>query len=289
MKNTYFFLILSILLSSCGGGGGGGSSTPQLTTQTFSGANDDVTLNVDSGGALTSWNAINVSNLKITTTGKSSDGTLNYVKFDSTDTGSQTFSKSSGHTFLTQQVGSVNFIGLENPNDGTHALIVNQNYSAFGFWNKKNFTGNYTAYAGHVGQSTTRNPSSIVGSATYTGGATGYYAGIGYTPVITAADFQANANFTNGTMTISTSSTEGFNSTTGASLGSYSSLDITGSLTKSANFNDLYIGNISNSVGHTGTTGIYIYGPNAEELAESAYVQNGSDTLRHIMSFGGSR
>ena len=283
-RKIFLFLCSLTLLTSCGGGGGGGGSSGlSFTTSQYAGTYNSIDLNL-SGGAVSSYSNQSSGTLSVTST-RRSDDLISYAKF-STAAGDKTFDTNNGATIATFTKGA---IGLDSINDA--AVFKLDTYSGYGIWNST--TGNTSrVFVGQSGTNLTSNPAAVVSSASYTGYALGVLSEVGYAPIFTTADFSATANFSSGSMSVSTSNTRGVNLSTGNDLGSYSADNISGTLSKSVSNNYTYAGTVtsnyaSNSI--SGTATLQVYGPNAESVAGSAILTRGDATRNHALSFGGTR
>ena len=283
IKKILIFIFSLTLLTSCGGGGGGNTSGLSFTTSQYAGTYNSIDINM-SGSSVASYSNQSSGNLSLTST-RRSDGLISYAKF-STAAGDQTFDTNNGATIATFTKGA---IGLTSNNDG--ALFRLDTYSGYGMWEIT--TGNTSrVFVGQSGTSLTSNPAAVVSSASYTGYALGLLTEVGYAPIFTTADFSATANFSSGSMSVSTSNTRGISLSTGNDLGSYSADNISGTLSKSGSNNYTYTGTVtsnyaSNSI--SGTATLQVYGPSAESVAGSAILTRGDGTRNHALSFGGTR
>jgi len=278
------------LLSACGGGSDNTSSTQAAATTTrtqVTGDADSVSVTL-SNGAVTGFSAVNVSNVaSFDFTENISDSQV--TKFTlSNASGSATFNTGSGDTI--NQITRNGITVLAARSSSADALMVAMPNSGFGVYmaasNASNGFG-ASIYAGRNGVSSF-NPT---GTATYRGGVLGLYAVTGFNPVLTGADMTAAANFGTNTIVLTTSGTQGINPATGAYLGSYGALDISATTLIDSNGNNIFINNISDGSGLSGSAEIALFGSSGQELAGIGSLSDNAATPTkvHLISFGGDK
>lgn len=272
-------LVLS--LSACGGGGGG-ASVP-TTTYTWSGGTSSQDIQYNSSAAVTSYPAQGSGGLTATIKVRDTDSLISYGKFD-TSSGTKTFDTGAGASIATFTNGAY---AVDSNGDG--GLFRADTYSFYGLWEKNLGSNKFRYWGGHAGSENTTNPASHVSSATYSGYSFGVLSEIGFGAVFTSASFSANANFSGGTMAVSSSGTRGFNLNTGSWDLNYSTDDFSGTLSKSGSNNYQYSGTVTNGYSGSGTANLNVYGPSANSVAGSAVLTKGDGTRKHVVAFGGTR
>lgn len=275
-----FLILISLLLGSCGGGGGGGA-TP-ITTYTYSGTANYQTAQFDSSDRITGFTGQGTDSFNAKVKARDSDSQITYAQFE-TSVGSVNWSLENG-----DDITMFNWGGAFGANTADEiALVEIDPYSFYGVWNQSMGSNQTRMFAGHGGTQFTTNPASHVSSANYSGWAWGALSEIGFEVWPTFANFSASANFSTGSIAISTSNTQRLD----ASLNWINTplANFSGTLTKSGVNNYEYTGAVTDSNGANGTANLSVYGPAANSVAGSATLSNAGNTTRHVVAFGGER
>ena len=283
--------ITSAVLAGCGGSGTQVSVTAPVTTYTSSSTGDADSINVFlSSGVISGFSSVNISN---TATGsytqKISDDSV--TKFSlSNVSGSVSFDKNAGDTIAATARNGVVIVSAKSLTK--NAFLVSMPNSGFGgYMASQSATSGFGAvtYWGKTGSISSFNPT---GTATYQGASVGVYGATGISPVYTAANMTAVADFSINKILFSTNGTVGINPETGATLGSYGALDISGTILADTTGNNLFFGNITDGFGLSGTAEIALFGSSAQEVAGIGSLANtwiGTPTKVHLISFGGKK
>ena len=200
------------------------------------------------------------------------------------------FDKSAGDTIASTTINGIDVVTGESTTED--ALLVSMPNSGFGvYMAAQNVTSGFGAvtYWGKTGSRSSYYPT---GTATYQGAAVGLYGETGFNPVYTAANMTAIANFSTNRILFSTNGTVGISTVTGASLGSYGALDISGKILTDTTGNNLFVGAISDGSGLSGSAEIALFGSSAQEAAGIGSLTNnwnGTPTKVHLISFGGKK
>ena len=284
-------LVTLTVLVGCGGSGTQVSTQAPVTTYTNSATGDADSINVVlSSGAITGFSSVNISNTATgSATQKISDNSV--TKFSlSNASGSVSFDKNAGDAIASTTInGMVVVTGQSTTED---ALLVSMPNSGFGvYMASANGTSGFGA-ATYWGKTGSRSSYYPTGTATYQGAAVGLYGVTGFSPVYTAANMTAIANFSTNRILFSTNGTVGISTVTGASLGSYGALDISGKILTDTTGNNLFVGAISDGSGLSGSAEIALFGSSAQEVSGIGSLTNnwnGTPTIVHLISFGGKK
>jgi len=283
---TLALLPLAVILTGCGGGGGGANVrgavpftsvtaiTPNSTVQ-LSGMSTEATYTAD-------VNANRVTTLGTQTTRANGFTSViaygdNYAisTLDLTSAAGTTISLStanrdtigSGFTDpTTDSVATASF--TSNRQDVILAAAAGNNgwnYQSYGIWETGANTGRGTSGAFSAGAATTNPVNAALtgtGTATYTGKSNGFYVNNIGSPYVTGSTLTANANFTDRTLTVSSTNTKGANN---GQLFALNNLNFTGNLAYTSNSNQ-FTGTINTTGNQSGTLTGQFYGPTAQEI-----------------------
>lgn len=311
MKSQSMVLILSMsALTACGGGGGGTTepTTPQPTTPIEGGSPDEG--DTENGAGSNSLNTKSVSAeldafTKTTSYGRPIDGAtgrLNYVIEQNSQNEptliSVVFSDGAGVDFSLTEDQMNDHIDEENPagvlivangNDGTKTLKFvtdNVNYGA-GFASEFNLltrAGAVTVF--EKGNSLVGLPS--IETATYSGTLVGVLSEIGEHPFSTEADLRAVANFNLKTLNVRASNTIAYGLDREPINGDFTSQDFDATLTD-ANGDHTFEGGVTDLDGKSGSITATLYGPEAQAVAGTGFVEDSDQDRAHIFAFGAQR
>jgi hypothetical protein len=285
-------LVTVSILSACGGGGGevatSTSATPTTVNTVTSGTADSISATL-SNGAVTGFSAVQIAQFA------SFDVTENcspceITKFKITNpVGSASFDKANGDMINQISRNGITLIAAKSAS--ANSLLVVQPNSGFGVYMAASDASNgfgSSSYGGRSGVSSF----SPTGTATYEGGVIGLYSVTGYSPVFTAGDMTAAANFGTNTITFTTSGTEAVDPQTGSYLGSYAALDIAATNFTDSNENNVFVNmSISDGSGLSGSAEIALFGSSGQEVAGIGSLTDNAvtPTKVHLISFGGDK
>jgi len=197
---------------------------------------------------------------------------------------------SGGNYFLKDKAGST--IGI-TPNP----YLQGFQYQTYGAWGPAVASGSgggsgtstlTTSYAISIGSATAGSAIPVVGSATFTGAAGGYYYVSASQTNVTSASMSATVNFSSRSINFSTSNTSTVNSVTGG-YANAASLNLAGTMSYAAGS-----GRFSGPVTTTGGGALQgnllgaFYGPNANEIG-GTFSLNSPTGATFIGGFGGKR
>lgn len=290
------FLATSFL-SACGGGGGGGGTTTSAfsswqnitypSTVTASGIAYEGTYTYNtSTGNLTSVGAASAASSPQVQLTYNSSGTLTAGTIS---TSSQTQSYDS---FSAANSNGTLLFALKTSDASDWALAteptasaLNWKYQAFGVWTDPQSSGSGKYGSISVGSQTTGSSIPSSSSATFSGYGGGFYTDSSNNVFVVQSSVSATANFATRQVSLSSSST-GKQQYSNGSFGAYgadSNLNLSGTLSYSANTNSLS-GTLTTTSGMSGSSQARFYGPNAEEIGGVFNLTGGSQTF--VGAFG---
>jgi hypothetical protein len=301
MKKLHLAVLVpaALSLTACGGGGGGSSAFVRPNVE-FTGALQANAINygtsidqsfsyTNSGTTITSVTG-NSTGTGTVYLGLDANGDLDYGRFVSTTGGSDiTLGDQAGDAYIADSVGSYTVIVGANSDLSEIAYMYsndNWDYNAFGYWLEDTSATSGRGSAFSVGYATPGSSIPTSGSATYTGLASGFYVDSSGNAYLTAANARGVTDFSNRSVTFTTSSTNTLNLVTDVSA-TNSNLNLSGTLTYGAGSNSLS-GNITSTGGLNGTATAKFYGGLYQEMG-GTYKTTVSGTEYMVGSFGMSR
>jgi transferrin binding protein len=301
MRATAIWTVIA-MLSACGGGGGviaTGPSSSEVHLATFAAVapNQTVVMEASSAalsgtlttsGGITSITSVERSPLGSATVrfGYDSARELSNISI-STPQGTFSFDRNApGHSVDC----SGRICSAENPSANLltiDPIDVGWNYQSFGVWGTDLNQSSWKLGAISFGSPTNGSSVPTVGSATFTGIATGFYTDLGGTLYGTTANMRADVSFGSRSIQFSTSNTGLLNSNTSA-RSTDNGLNLSGMLGYAQGVNS-FSGPVltqNNLLG--GQAAGKFYGPSAEEIG-GVYSLRGTSIGSMVGGFGGKR
>lgn len=299
-------LLLSVTLVACGGGGGGGGGV-SATTSAFTNWSDvrpnstvvlegtsqtaEYTANL-SPERLTSY----VANLPVDGTtalaSYGSDGILSGVTINPSDGESVSWSVENGDSFY-RPSSLFRYIAVVSRDGRSEAIAADASrigweYQTYGTWATGLNTGSGTVGTFSVGSSTPGVSIPVGGSASYSGSAAGRYADPAGTPFFTRSAFSATADFANRTVDVSTTGTSLYSNVRDFSTND-PGLNFSGQLSYSPSSNQISGTVNSNDTTMSGSVNAQFFGPSAQEVGGTFYLDQNSGDAVYAGSFGAAR
>jgi transferrin binding protein len=303
-ERTAATVFICASLTACGGGGGSATNGPTFGVPgtpfvSFSAVQANQTVNMQGlsttvNGTLSGTTVSTLSGFTLDTSATTARLSYDGVRALSgvsvtTPAGSISFSRGANDTFNCLS----GVCGLTNP-AGTASMVVmepislpapsNFNYQTFGVWNRLSSTTSFDAGVFSVGAATPGTAIPLVGTATFTGLANGFFAPTGGTAVFTTANMTATANFAALSIAFSTSNTQTV-AIGGGGTAFRPDLNLTGNFLYLSGSNS-FSGPVT-ATGLTGSATGRFYGPAAQELG-GVYSLSGSAGSM-MGSFGGKQ
>jgi hypothetical protein len=275
--------LLTLILVGCGGGGGGGSSDSAAPYDvTYEGIAQDGTYTYD-GVSVTSVDdeGVNSATVKISYRG---NDTIEQIAI-TTPTTTVTWDEDNGAVIDDSDV----VVTMTNATDTDIGIIANKDhpdidwqYQTFGVWETGRGEPTGTLGATSVGVPTAGSAVPTTGSATFTGLTGGIYVDPAGADYITAGEVNADVDFLNRSIDLTTINTQKVNTIT-ADQSSATNLNMAGTLNYAAGSN-AFSGNVS-ATGLTGSSSGQFYGDNAEELG-GVFSLKGAGEETYIGGYG---
>lgn len=290
LKVTTLSCTVLIFTACAGGGGGGGSSAGGVTVTPFtswSALTPNSTVQANGGSTIASVSTgVTQSIVGGSFVGTyDSSGLLSSFTLGASDGSSATFNKNSGSTY---SYSGDTIIAVNNTNLNVAVLVDpivgGWNYQSYGVWVNQSPA---SVAAISVGSPTTGISMPTSSSATFTGGAGGiYYDGSSGDSFATAANMTANVNFVTRNVGFNTTNTNIVNLNSGTTTLNVTPLNLSGTLSYAPGVNSIS-GAVTSSGGLTGNAVGQFFGPNANEIGGTYFVNSGSSYM--IGGFGGKR
>ncbi|NOQ51247.1 MAG: hypothetical protein GQ578_03360 [Desulfuromonadaceae bacterium] len=299
--------LLLALLSGCGGGGGGGGAAAATTTLAsfikWSSITPPDTITIEGISQDANYTTLNnvvtgivdevVSTSSSATLEYANDGSLERVTIDTPHT-DVTWDRASGD-FLTVASGVV---AVSDPTGADVGIAIdaldpaiNWEYQTFGIWETGRGTGSGTAGAITVGAPTTGSAIPVVGDATFTGIAAGFYVDApGTNEYLTASVVTVDVDFLNLELDFNSTGTQKIKlipSGITNVITAASNLDMSGTLSYAAGTN-LFTGTVT-ATGLSGNSTGQFYGPNAEELGGVFFLEGAGGVETYGGAYGAAQ